>query len=432
MFLKHTLFFILSSCGTFPITSKMPSQIQSFLKISASNEKKKNDYGLLSSSIVKQGEYQPFSYAHGVHLDEVGSFIGGNYSPSEDRIYLAPYNHGSVAQAKWLYIDCRTQRVQSMPNPYPATDFANGYHQGAYDPIQNRIYFTPTRQTMKPKWHFIDCTNGVIGEYTHGRPPSEFGGAESYAYFNAVYSPTQKRIYFMPAAQTVQPLWHYLDCTTGQVIAYAHGQTISGIWDGVYNPLLNRIHLFPYQSESVWFDLDCETGLISPVHHGRDLNEFVDSSSYWGSVYNARNHRIYLMPRRQSGRPIWHFINAKTGQVEAYAHGRDDSEFHGGVYSYTGGVFSPLDNLIFLVPGQQSSREVWHVIDCTSNEVRTYENPFLSSDFVSSPYMSGVYAPLQNIVFFLPWEQLDKPFLHGIRFFSRPSVPREWINFLSP
>jgi hypothetical protein len=254
---------------------------------------------------------------------------------------------------------------------------------------------------------------------------------ETYAYFNAVYSPTQKRIYFMPASQSIQPLWHYIDCSTSDVIAYAHGQVISGNWDGVYNPILNRIHLFPYQSESVWFDLDCETGLISPVHHGRDLSEFVASSSYWGSVYNARNHRIYLMPRNQTHQPLWHFINAETGQLEAYAHGRDDSEFHVSNFPYTGGVFSPLDNQIFLVPERQSSQEVWHVIDCNLNEAWAYANPFPSSDFANAAYRFGAYAPLQNTIFLLPATQITRSIWHGIRLFAKPALPRQWQTFFS-
>jgi len=46
------------------------------------------------------------------------------------------------------------------------------------------------------------------------------------AYIGGVYSPTQNRIYLVPSIQSNQTNWHYIDCDTGVVVAYAHGVTV--------------------------------------------------------------------------------------------------------------------------------------------------------------------------------------------------------------
>ena len=79
------------------------------------------------------------------------------------------------------------------------------YDGGVYSPTQNRIYLVPFAQASKATWHYVDCSTGNVVEYTHGVT------AIQYAYLGGVYSPTQNRIYLVPFDQAPKATWHYLD-----------------------------------------------------------------------------------------------------------------------------------------------------------------------------------------------------------------------------
>ena len=46
------------------------------------------------------------------------------------------------------------------------------------------------------------------------------------AYEGGVYSPTQDRVYFVPSRQAPEPVWHYVDGATGEVVGYQHMATV--------------------------------------------------------------------------------------------------------------------------------------------------------------------------------------------------------------
>ena len=85
-----------------------------------------------------------------------------------------------------------------------ATAVVNAYIGGVYSPTQNRIYFVPLAQSNQSVWHYLDCATGSVVAYTHGAT------AVVNAYVGGVYSPTQNRIYFVPYAQANQSVWHYI------------------------------------------------------------------------------------------------------------------------------------------------------------------------------------------------------------------------------
>ena len=53
-------------------------------------------------------------------------------------------------------------------------------------------------------WHYIDCSDGSVVAYAHGVT------AGIGAYFGGVYSPTQNRIYLVPGNQADETKWHYI------------------------------------------------------------------------------------------------------------------------------------------------------------------------------------------------------------------------------
>ena len=183
-----------------------------------------------------------------------------------------------------------------------ATVVANGYIGGVYSPTQNRIYLVPLAQSNQTSWHYIDCTTGTVVAYTHGATVITSG------YAGGVYSPTQNRIYLVPYFQSNQTSWHYIDCATGTVVAYTHGATVvaTGYAGGVYSPTQNRIYLVPYSqsNQTSWHYIDCATGTVVAYTHGAT----VIASGYYGGVYSPTQNRIYLVPYSQSNQTSWHYI----------------------------------------------------------------------------------------------------------------------------
>ena len=144
------------------------------------------------------------------------------------------------------------------------TTTTNPYQGGVYSPTQNRIYFVPGAQANQTNWHYIDCNTGLVVAYAHGAT------AVASAYVGGVYSPVQNRIYLVPAAQANQTNWHYIDCATGTVTAYTSGVTAvaSGYLGGVYSPTQNRIYLVPFgqSQEANWHSIqEYSAAEISPA-----------------------------------------------------------------------------------------------------------------------------------------------------------------------
>ena len=90
------------------------------------------------------------AYANGATVVAYG-YVGGVYSPTQNRIYLVPYSQSN--QTDWHYIDCATGAVVAYANG--ATVVANGYIGGVYSPTQNRIYLVPLAQSSQTNWHYI-------------------------------------------------------------------------------------------------------------------------------------------------------------------------------------------------------------------------------------------------------------------------------------
>jgi hypothetical protein len=386
--------------------------------------------------LQKETSFSPFAYAHlSSDFNSSDRYIGGIYSPSQNRIYLSPYGT-RASKDHWHYIDCYTGKINNIDNPYPPEDFFHAYNRGSYSPSQNRIYFTPVHQTRKTKWHYIDCSNDQIVEYEHGRPLEEFVTIpSSYAYASSVFSPTENRIYFIPSGQVKKPLWHYIDCLTGNVISYEHeqGQIDLLYVGGVYSPSENRIYFIPSNNlhlSSKFHYIDCTTGTVKSYEHGREPLEFSDVEPYREGVFSPTENRIYFIPSGQVKKPLWHYIDCETESLQTYEHFFDENDFNTAIsMPYFGGVYSPLDNRIYFVPHSQTQFPTWHYIDCFKGKVHSYPNPFDPSSLSSAAYIGGTYSPLENKIYFVPRQQVSRSHFHGIQIFGNPKISRQWPVF---
>jgi hypothetical protein len=128
-------------------------------------------------------------------------------------------------------------------------------------PLEGRIYLIPHAQAKAAFWHYIDCQTGKIVAYEHGQPLEDF---EEWAYQGGVYDPLSNRIFFIPAYQTrglgsdFKLRWHYIDCHTGSVESYFHGVPRSDLSAlsyrlGVSAPRQGQIYFMPgNQAHSSW------------------------------------------------------------------------------------------------------------------------------------------------------------------------------------
>jgi hypothetical protein len=153
----------------------------------------------------------------------------------------------------------------------------------------------------------------------------------------------------------------------------------------------SRSGLYNYLSELLSRNKNIDNDLRSYTHGAT----VVEGSYGTGGVYSPTQNRIYLVPYGQSSSTTWHYINCETGSIVAYT----------GILlaslAYAGGVYSPTQNRIYFIPHVQSSSTTWHYIDCNTGNVVGYTAPSL----ISMAYFGGVYSPIQNRIYMTPHEQ---------------------------
>ena len=84
-------------------------------------------------------------------------------------------------------------------------------------------------------------------------------------------------------------------------------------------------------------------------------------------------------------------------------------------YAYSGGVYSPTQNRIYLVPSGQADETNWHYIDCSDGSVNVYAHGVTA---VNDAYLGGVYSPTQNRIYLVPYGQADETNWHYIQEYS--------------
>ena len=117
---------------------------------------------------------------------------------------------------------------------------------------------------------------------------------------------------------------------------------------------------------------------------------------------------------RSANQTNWHYINCANGEVVAYAHGATAV-----ANAYNGGVYSPTQNRIYLVPYAQANQTNWHYINCANGEVVAYAHGVTA---VANGYYGGVYSPTQNRIYLVPYAQANQTNWHYIQEFSTAEI----------
>ena len=371
------------------------------------------------------------TYTHGATVFSMGSYAGGVYSPTQNRIYFVPRTQSN--QPTWHYINCDTGTVVAYDHGQGATVGPNAYRGGCYSPTENRIYLVPQTQGNPALgfWHYIDCNVGGVPSGTvstglvvaYAAP----GNTVLQAYIGGVYSPTQNRIYFVPHQQAPSPnMWHYVNCNTGTIVSYAP-ITTTGVANaylgGVYSPTQNRIYFVPFNQSivSTWHYVDCNTGAIVEYIHGASTV----TGAYQGGAYSPTQNRIYFVPFNQSSETNWHYIDCNTGAVVAYTHPGVTAVLN----AYFGGVYSPTQNRIYFVPhanGGANPANLWQYIDCDTGTVVSYTSSAATA--ITLAYGCGIYSPTENRIYLIPYNQSTTSTWNYIDTQSSASTPKTLMS----
>ena len=305
------------------------------------------------------------------------------------------------------------------------------------------IYLIPfnIEGTANP-WPYIDTSRRDAMSVKLTTPISGSMQMVANAYSGGVYSSEQQRIYLVPFNQATQADWHYIDCSRGshRFVAYKHrlgAQVVSQAYkSGVHVPHQARIYLVPFSqaAETHWHYVNCRTGKIV-AYEALYFNAAVHGA-YQGGVYSPPNRRIYLVPFAQATQPEWHYIEVGGGggggtdeaRVVAYAHGQG-GEDHMENNAYNGGAYSPNQGRLYFAPNNQVVRPHWHYVDTRTGRVCAYEHGASDTLVKSSAYHGAIYSPEQDRIYLMPFFQATRPVWHYIDCRSERVVAyRHYLN----
>ena len=349
-------------------------------------------------------------------------YRGAVYSPSQDRMYFVPATLDPVGEpGPWHYVNCQTNQLV----PYlPANQMLSGhsYWGGAYSPTQNRIYLAPYSGTVST-WHYIDCASDTAVAFAHGQT------MQSGAYRGAVYEPVNNRIYFVPYGNSDGATWHYVNCVNGAIVAYSHLTTAgsNAYMGGVYRD--GKIYFIPsYRSGGpTWHYIDCSTG--SAVSYDVTNIGGRSASMFYGGALDPKTGFLHLAPIASTS--TLYYVD--TNVVPPVLHSFDVGSNLSGCTATSGAVYSPLQNKLIYVPGGNAlySDANFFSLDLGTLAVSSFPNPHVGLwNLGGSDYTGGNYAPSNNTIYFVP-TIICNATLHPIlrvQVGSRDVLPRQYYT----
>lgn len=302
---------------------------------------------------------------------------------------------------------------------HSATVVNIGYRSGIYVPSQNRIYMMPSAQSDQTTWHYIDCFTGTVVGYSS--VPNTGSQPVATGYIGGIYDPVFNRIILVPYGQGNAVNWHYIDVTKSTPVVTAYTNT-SGVtnttayFGGCYDPTTQRAYFCPdTQATSTtateWHYVDCSLTTLSIVGYTRP-SIGTSIGSYQGAVYSPLQNRIYFVPHTAANptRTQWYYLNVLTTTPVPVAYTSPGNSVPN---AYSGGVYDPINNKIYFVPFSQANQSVWHYIDCTksTNFIASIPN---TSTAQANAYVGGCYSPVNKCIYFAPFVQGGQTVWHYI------------------
>lgn len=300
------------------------------------------------------------------------SYAGGVYEPTNNRIYMAPYN--AAPDVNWHYLNCATQLIAPYNPTVTNTTIApasNRYAGSIYNSDNGLLYFVPFSPTSSGIYYafqYVDPSNNIIGSITVNAINYPI---TAYAYVGGAYSSTFNALFFAPYNQLTTGYFHYYSFNDNLMHLVDMSQITNPIvtpntyFDAVYCPSRDFIYFVPFAqgTAAYWHYIDCATGIM--YEYAKVVSTVV-ANAYASGVYVAALDRIYLVPYNQATQAKWHYIDCATNQVIEYNNTGTGLV----VAAYMGGML--FNDNIFLAPYGQSNQTTWHYIDTTTDIVVDY------------------------------------------------------------
>ena len=128
---------------------------------------------------------------------------------------------------------------------------------------------------------------------------------------------------------------------------------------------------------------------------------------YNGGVYSPMQNRIYLVPYDQGDQMTWHYIDCVSNQAIGFQHILTSAVTR----AYAGGVYSPTQNRIYFVPFRQGPEGSWHYVDCDTGTIVAYVHGKIVA---TDAYSGGVYSEIENRIYLVPYDQASTSPWHYI------------------
>lgn len=343
------------------------------------------------------------TYTYPVPPGNEADYAGGAYSPTQNRIYLSPIFALNPPTNLWDYIDCETGQMIKYTNNSGQPLFSNqAYAGGAYSSKHNRIYFLPRSQSAAGWWHYIDCNTGDVVAY-----PTPV--LIPFAYAGGIYCVDLDRIYLSPSEQSVlSNRWHYIDCSNNTVVEY---QAVSGLPQQSYAgavlcPTMNRIYFVPYRFVTGPFQyIDCTTGTLGEWFNNSGvpiIEGGIDQGAYASGIYSPVQNRVYFSPNYMAAYPQLHYLDCNDGNLKVYSKNPNLS-----VGEVLLGTYVPVVNKIFFSPFfNANTNKRRYYIDCEDGVMKDYfDNSGLTLNFL--PYEGCIFSPLNNRLYFIPFGEYN-------------------------
>jgi hypothetical protein len=347
-------------------------------------------------------------------------FWGCVYSPTEDVVYFVP-GYTTGLGANWGKLNS-SGAYESYPHGSSTVgNYVNAYKGGSHNVKHNRIYFAPGAIAPNSVWHYINCDNGTVVDY------SATGTAQVPCH-GSTYSTTSDVTIFCPS-NSVSSL-PFID-PDGNVGEYTVSMISSAFYNGgVWDPVNNRTWLIPGDSKTSaddWTYIECTNPpTLAIVSHTT-----TSTSKYWGGAYCPTTQRIYFAPYGTQSGTTWHYVDCKTNEVKEFVHGTTLV-----TNSYAGAVYVPTLDRIYFVPHKEyvESTTPLHYIDCATplgvGHVKTYMvdlGTHTGDAWTNSMYVGGVYHPKLNRLVFAPYGQGIVNVTHHMDF-EITSDPAWWLS----
>lgn len=136
-------------------------------------------------------------------------------------------------------------------------------------------------------------------------------------------------------------------------------------------------------------------------------------SEFSGAVYSPNEDRVYFVPwtldEADINNPNYKtlmYFDCATNETVLYT-----TAFTFGAEAYNDGVYDPILDRIYFVPYGIADQATWHYIDCTTGILTAYAH---GATAINNAYWGGVYHTLLQRIYFVPYGQMTQANFHYI------------------